>query len=349
MGAPAPDRDHDRTAYATAAAHEDRLQDLANAVRRGERRALAQALTQLENERTAGALIKALRRGADTSSSTTASLSQSKRTSAVVIGITGPPGAGKSTLVSALAQSLTTANDAPVAIIAVDPSSPTSRGAILGDRLRMGALHDHPQIFTRSLASRGALGGLSPAAVRLIDGFDAAGYGHIILETVGTGQSEIDIAGIADVKVVIAAPGMGDEIQAMKAGLLEIADILVVNKADRPGAEDTTRHLRTALALSVTRQADVPIIPTSALNGTGIVDLTAAIDAVAEVARDQPMATRREARARYLMERAASDWIARALRPPCDAAVTAIIRAQSEGALTPLEAARALLALEDRP
>ena len=130
-----------------------------------------------------------------------------------------------------------------VGVIAVDPSSPVSGGAILGDRIRMTAALDDDGVFVRSLASRGYLGGLSPAAVRIIDALDAAGRDVILLETVGTGQSEIDVAEVADVRVVISAPGLGDDIQAMKSGLLEIADIMVVNKGDRPGAEQTMQQL----------------------------------------------------------------------------------------------------------
>ncbi len=138
-----------------------------------------------------------------------------------------------------------------VGVIAVDPSSPISGGAILGDRIRMTAALDDDGVFVRSLASRGYLGGLSPAAVRVIDALDAAGFDLVLLETVGTGQSEMDVAEVADVRVVITAPGLGDDIQAMKSGLLEIADVLVVNKGDREGAEMTLQQLIGALSIRV--------------------------------------------------------------------------------------------------
>ena len=174
---------------------------------------------------------------------------------ALVVGFTGPPGAGKSTLVNAVIAELRGAGKT-VGVIAVDPSSPVSGGAILGDRIRMTAALDDDGVFVRSLASRGYLGGLSPAAVRIIDALDAAGRDIILLETVGTGQSEIDVAEVADVRVVISAPGLGDDIQAMKSGLLEIADIMVVNKGDRPGAEQTLQQLMGALSIRAMRASN---------------------------------------------------------------------------------------------
>ena len=167
---------------------------------------------------------------------------------------------------------------ASVGIIAVDPSSPISGGAILGDRIRMTATLDDDGVFMRSLASRGHLGGLCPAAVRVIDALDAAGKDLILLETVGTGQSEIDVAEVADVRVLVTAPGLGDDIQAMKAGLLEIADIMVVNKADREGAERTVQQLKGALSLKTGARAKVPVLKTTATTGDGIAALAQAIE-----------------------------------------------------------------------
>ncbi|NUP28053.1 MAG: methylmalonyl Co-A mutase-associated GTPase MeaB [Nocardia sp.] len=187
-----------------------------------------------------------------------------------VVGFTGPPGAGKSTTIAAVV-STCRAQGLRVAVLAVDPSSPYSGGALLGDRIRMAAHIDDPQVLIRSMATRGHLGGLSaavPAAIRLLA---ALSYDLVVIESVGVGQSEIEIAAVADPTVVILTPGAGDAVQAAKAGLLEVADILVVNKADRDGAEQTVRELRA--------ESDVPILTAVAANGTGIPELVAAVDA----------------------------------------------------------------------
>jgi LAO/AO transport system kinase len=230
---------------------------------------------------------------------------------ALVIGFTGPPGAGKSTLVDAYVRMLT-ASGKTVGIIAVDPSSPVSGGAILGDRVRMGASLSDAGVFMRSLASGGALGGLSPAAVRVIDAFDGVGKDVIVLETVGTGQNEIDVAEVADVRVVLAAPGLGDGIQAMKSGLLEIADVLVVNQADRPGADETQQQLLSALSLRSSAQADVPVLKTVATTSVGIETLAAHLATIGAARLQLPVIERRRRRARLLIARAAATEIARA-------------------------------------
>jgi LAO/AO transport system kinase len=187
-----------------------------------------------------------------------------------VIGITGPPGAGKSTTVAALVGAYRE-RGWRVAVLAVDPSSPFSGGALLGDRIRMTAHINDSDVLIRSVASRGHLGGLAaavPAAIRLLG---AIGYDAVLLETVGVGQSEIEIAAVADPTVVILNPGAGDAVQAAKAGLLEVADIVAVNKADRDGAEQTVRDLRA--------ETKAPIVSLIAARGEGLADLVAAIDA----------------------------------------------------------------------
>lgn len=202
-----------------------------------------------------------------------------------VLGVTGPPGAGKSTTVAALVGTYR-AQGARVAVLAVDPSSPYSGGALLGDRIRMSAHVGDPGVLIRSVATRGHIGGLAavvPAAIRLLADL---GYDRIVVETVGVGQSEIEVAAVADPTVVILNPGAGDAIQAAKAGLLEVADILVVNKADRPGADRTVRELR--------GESSAPILTLVAENGTGVPELAEAIDA--HQRSDNP--ERRAARAR---------------------------------------------------
>jgi LAO/AO transport system kinase len=187
---------------------------------------------------------------------------------AAVIGFTGAPGAGKSTLIDAYIAALRTRGHS-VAVAAVDPSSPISGGAVLGDRVRMRRHAEDPGVFIRSVASRGHLGGLSESFHRIVDAMDAAGRDFIIIETVGAGQSEVEVVEIADICVVVNAPDMGDEVQAMKAGILEIADVLVVNKADLPLAQRTTRQLTNMLELR-RQNRDVPVLETVALTETGV-------------------------------------------------------------------------------
>src|SRR5258708_3405694 len=186
-----------------------------------------------------------------------------------IIGITGPPGAGKSTLVDSLIGLLVGAGK-KVGILCVDPSSPFNLGAVLGDRIRMSDWYTHPGVFIRSLATRGSMGGLHPKIIEITDLMKAFRFDHIIIETVGVGQSEIEIAGLADVTVVVVVPEAGDEVQTMKAGLMEIADVFVVNKADRPDADLFVRNLRLMLAPAFrTHYNEVPIIKTVALQKQG--------------------------------------------------------------------------------
>lgn len=258
---------------------------MVDAVLNGNRLALARLLTEVENNTTDGHLaLRALfpRTG-----------------KAHLIGITGAPGTGKSSLVNRLAL-LYRSQNRRVAIAAVDPSSPFTGGAVLGDRIRMKDLSGDMDVFIRSMASRGALGGLARTTAAIVQVFDAAGYDTILIETVGAGQGEVDIARLAHTVLVVEAPGLGDDIQAIKAGILEIADVLVVNKADRPGVESTEKALRSVLELSHAAQREdahhgqllsaavpteidpdgwkVPIQRTISTEGTGIPELAELIE-----------------------------------------------------------------------
>jgi LAO/AO transport system kinase len=206
------------------------------AILKGDRLALARLLTKVENDSPEGraALIELFPHTGR----------------AHLIGVTGAPGTGKSSLVNQLALHYRKTEDRRVAIVAVDPSSPFTGGAVLGDRVRMRDLSGDPNVFIRSMASRGSLGGLAQATANMVQIFDAAGFDIIMIETVGAGQSEVDIARLAHTTLVVEAPGLGDDIQAIKAGILEIADILVVNKADRPGVENTEKALKSMLELA---------------------------------------------------------------------------------------------------
>ena len=209
--------------------------NLANSVLEGDRLSLARLLTQVENETTDG------RTALD------ALFAQTGK--AHLIGVTGAPGTGKSSLVNQLALHFRKEGKR-VAIVAVDPSSPFTGGAVLGDRVRMKDLSGDPGVFIRSMASRGSIGGLAQTTASVVQVFDAAGYEIIMIETVGAGQSEVDIAKLAHTTLVVEAPGLGDDIQAIKAGILEIADIIVINKADRPGIESTEKALKSMLELA---------------------------------------------------------------------------------------------------
>jgi GTPase len=255
--------------------------DLAERVRGGDRRALARALSVVEND-AAGreALLRAL----------AASVGRAHR-----VGVTGPPGAGKSTLVAALATAWRKAGR-QVGVLAVDPSSPFTGGALLGDRIRMGMHAGDEGVFIRSLATRGAAGGISAAAEDAADVLDAAGFDLVLTETVGVGQAELEVAEVADTTVLVLAPGSGDEVQAMKAGLLEAADVVVVNQGDRPDAEATRRALENALALR-DREAP-PVLVTIATRGDGVEALRELLDERAAPAARAALAARRLGRAR---------------------------------------------------
>jgi LAO/AO transport system kinase len=236
--------------------------EVAERVVAGDRRALARAATWIENRSPqAEALLREL----------------FPRTGhAMILGVTGAPGAGKSTLCDQLTQVLR-AEGKTVAVIAVDPTSPYTGGAILGDRIRMQQHHADPGVFIRSMATRGWLGGLAAATTEMTMLLDAAGFDVVLLETVGVGQDEVEIARLADVTLVVLVPGMGDDVQAIKAGIMEIADVFVINKADLPGAEKLERELKSYQSLSHGPDGwSPPIVHAVANEGKGIVETLAA-------------------------------------------------------------------------
>jgi LAO/AO transport system kinase len=303
-------------------------EDLVHRMRAGERNAMARVATELERLSSAvPALLAAM---------------QPHLGGALVVGITGPPGSGKSTLLNALIARIRGAGHS-IGVIAVDPSSPVSGGAILGDRIRMTAALDDDGVFVRSLASRGYLGGLTPAAVRMLDAFDAAGKDVILVETVGTGQSEIDIVDVTDVRIIVAAPGLGDDIQAMKAGLLEIADILVVNKADLDGADGTLHQLRSALSLRAHGRDAVPVLKTSAIKSEGMPELWTAIESCGAKRLAEGIEPRRRRRARYLIARAAADLVAQRIRGGEGNTLDSLADDVLAGRLLPADAAKAIV------
>jgi LAO/AO transport system kinase len=256
-----------------------------------------------------------------------------------LVGITGPPGSGKSTLVNALTEEWRR-RGRRVGIVAVDPSSPYTGGAIMGDRIRMMDHAADRDVFMRSMASRGELGGIASATWMAAAALDAAGYDPILIETVGAGQSEVEIARLAETTVVVEVPEMGDEVQAIKAGLLEVADLLVVNKGDRPGADLAARHLRAMLSTAGGRvgRKPPPIMVTTATSGEGVAALADAIEAQRAAARTPEQAT---ARARNQVRRALADLAVR--RALASAGWDATLRAVTARELDPISAAERLL------
>jgi len=265
----------------------DNLEDWTQRIQRGDPRAVAQAITAIENCEPSGVeLLKRL---------------YPHTGRATLVGVTGAPGSGKSTLVDAMASALRKAGHS-VGILAVDPTSPFSGGAILGDRVRMQVHSSDSGAFIRSMATRGALGGLAAASMDAAMVLDAAGFEYILIETVGVGQDEVEVARIADATLLLLVPGMGDDVQAFKAGVMEIADIFVVNKSDYPGADRLEEEIRAAVNLAPSPPAHPPaILRTIATRAEGIEDLLAAISRYLAAARASGGLLRR--RTTYWQER----------------------------------------------
>lgn len=313
---------------------------LAEAAVGGDRLALARLLTAVEN-RTAVAEA-ALRRLYPMAGR------------AHLVGITGPPGSGKSTLVAALIAEVRAAGRT-VAVIAVDPSSPITGGALLGDRVRMQAYATDADVFIRSMASRGHAGGLASTSTAAAAVLDAAGFDLILIETVGTGQSEVEVAAAADTTVVLEAPEMGDEVQAIKAGLLEVADLVVVNKGDKPGAQRTAAQLRAMLVASGPRDDDPSrarprpkrpeVLITTAATGAGVPELLAALDRHRAAGRAGESTGARLARAEAQVWAIVSERLLERLHDPVHATATAsLLTDVAEHRLDPYSAADRLLA-----
>ena len=259
-------------------------EELARGVLAGQARPIGRAISEVERD--SGAVPDILR------------LLFPKTGKARILGITGPPGAGKSTLVQRLAQAYRKMGRT-VGIVAVDPSSPFTGGAILGDRIRMSEIYTDPGVFIRSMATRGTLGGLARSTSDAVDVLDAAGFQVILVETVGVGQDEVDIVRAADTTAVVLVPGQGDDIQAIKAGILEIADVFIVNKADRDGADRAVAELAMMLDVSPEKTWRPPIVKTSAPSGSGVLDAVEALESHGRyLARSGEGAARRALRAR---------------------------------------------------
>jgi LAO/AO transport system kinase len=287
-------------------------EELADAAIAGDRRALARVLTAVENRTPLAEA--ALRRLYPVAGK------------AHLVGITGPPGAGKSTLVASLIGIVREAGR-PVAVVAVDPSSPITGGALLGDRVRMQSYASDPDVFIRSMAARGHAGGLASTTTAAAAVLDAAGFDLVLIETVGTGQSEVEVAAAADTTVVLEAPEMGDEVQAIKAGLLEVADLVVVNKGDKPGALRTAAQLRAMLVPTIMRSSapdgterPAPkrpeVLVTTASTGEGVPELLAALDRHRAAGHDGLTAEARRARALAQIRGVLADRLGDRLQEP---------------------------------
>jgi LAO/AO transport system kinase len=262
---------------------------------------------------------------------------------AYVVGLTGPPGAGKSTLADALTRLLRRRGQR-VGVVAVDPTSPFTGGALLGDRIRLVDHSSDPHVFVRSLASRGSLGGLSEAAGDVVRVLDAMGCEVVLLETVGAGQVEVDVVRAADTVVVVAVPGLGDAVQTLKAGMMEIADVFAVNKADHPEADRTVAELSAMLRLVPGGGWEPPVVRTVATTGEGVEELLAAVDRHRKYQEaENLLVRRRHERARAEVLRAAEAQLRRALLEEASSLLEEVAAQVRSGRLTASEAARLLL------
>jgi LAO/AO transport system kinase len=305
--------------------------DLVRRLLAGERRALARVITLVEDAGEAGRQALALL--------------YPHTGRAHLIGVTGGSGAGKSTLTGSLTKELRKRGRS-VGIVAVDPSSPFSRGALLGDRIRMQELSRDPEVFVRSMATRGELGGLAPMTAEVAAVLDAAGKDAVIIETVGAGQDEVEVAAAADTTIVVLTPGAGDDVQAMKAGIMEVADILVVNKADLPGADALLAQLQTMTAMASRGRLDTPIISTVATKGAGVAELADAVEAHRQkLASSGDLERLRLDRARrQLLVLARQELLERVLRATQrDGRLDELVRAVARREVDPYAAARRLI------
>jgi len=262
-----------------------------------------------------------------------------------IVGITGPPGSGKSTLVDAAVRGLR-AQGRRVGVVAVDPTSPFSGGALLGDRIRMQDHSTDPEVFVRSMATRGSLGGLAPATSQAVSVLDAWGAAVVFIETVGTGQAEVDVVSAADTIVVVTIPGLGDGVQSLKAGIMEIGDLFVVNKADRPDVDRAVTEIKMALGLAAQTGWPPPVLMTTATTGKGVAEVLAAIADHRRYLDDTGgLAARRQSRWRREIIRIAEARLrARYLDAAAAAILDDLVRRVAAGELDPHEAAERLLA-----
>ncbi len=306
------------------------VEQLADRVRSGDRRALARLLTHVEDGSRAvlRAAFGALH--GDTGG-------------AHLVGVTGSPGVGKSTLVSAMVTEWRRRGKT-VAVLAIDPSSPFTGGALLGDRVRMGEHVLDQSVFVRSMASRGHLGGLSWAAPQALAVLDAAGFDIVLLETVGVGQAEVEVASVADSTIVVLAPGMGDSVQAAKAGILEVADVFCVNKADRDGADRTVAELEDMQRLGGHGAAVVPVLRAVAVKSEGIAEVVDAVDEQrSRLGADGALEARRRARARLQVRELAVEVVDQAFDEPGERGLDVLATAVARRELDPYTAADQLL------